>query len=180
MPDFIGVTITFGAVLSVKDKDKLKPAELQEMVKRLVFDETEWLGEPQSPNGCVVTMKPKAFNIGTTSASPSPPPPGITPEDLEAAEAEATKAEQEGEAAEADEPLEFMYTVKGIKKGPDGKMLKKPKQIRDNLKEHGTVLVLGTRTGGIKILDIEDLQGKVVGYVDEKDNLVTVTIGDLK
>ena len=38
MSDFVNTTITFSAVLSIKGKEKLKQIELEEKVRKLIFE----------------------------------------------------------------------------------------------------------------------------------------------
>ena len=52
----VNIIGTFHMVVYINDG-----ADLDE----LLFKETEWMGEPTSPNGCVVTMVPKKYEILT-------------------------------------------------------------------------------------------------------------------
>lgn len=48
------VSILFSAVIKVKEGYDLR---------ELIFKETDWMGEPRSPNGCVINMTPKDIRI---------------------------------------------------------------------------------------------------------------------
>jgi len=48
------VNVTFHVLVKANDPERLK---------ELLFDETEWLGEPRSRGGCVIAMKPKKMEV---------------------------------------------------------------------------------------------------------------------
>ena len=173
MSDFVNVTATFSMVISIKDREKLKDAVLRETVRALIFDETEWLGEPKSIKGCVVNMNPKTFSIGDgdtkyeqldllpdykLEGNSGPPPKSVEPS--------ATPEE------------EFLPLVKAVRRGEEVKLLKKPKQIMEALKtKEGYILVLQPKNGGLKFVDIDQMIGTVVRYVDKNGTMIITEVG---
>ena len=151
MSDFVKATITFGVIISVKDKEKLNHEELMKRIENLIMQDTEWLGEPRNATGCIVSMTPKLFQI--------------------------TGEEERVMAPQPEEDKVPEFTVKAIRKGDETKLLKTPAQIAKALEEKaGYTLVLKTKTGGMMFASIETMIGREVGYMEGSD-LITATVG---
>jgi len=58
--DTYKVTLTFNAVVNVA---KVNGKTSVEALNKLIREETEWIGEPVSANGCVVTMQLKDIGV---------------------------------------------------------------------------------------------------------------------
>lgn len=160
MSDFVNVSVTFGVVISIPKKEKMKPAELEATISDLISRETEWTGEPQSPKGCIVTMNPRHYKI------------------LNGGEHQVLEQAPEAEEEPKSPPIEYIPIVKAVRKGEDTKLIKSSVKIATALESKtGYTLLIQPEAGGIKFSSIELLVGQMVRFPDKGGDLMKARVG---
>lgn len=146
MSNFVTVDIMFRAIISVDDEKKLED---------LIFQETDWIGEPKTNTGCVVNIIPKKFKVSGREEIIEPDP--------------STIPDKAPVVPESPKPSSNIPVVKGFKID-DGKMIKDEAKILGALKmQAGVTLVLSTEKG-IRFESIEKMLGEEVSVMHTGGN----------
>ena len=168
MSDFINATVSFGVVISINGKDKIK--DLTKKVGDLIMKDTDWMGEPKNANGCIVSMHPKEFQLNGNESSSQ-----ISFEQIDLFSKIDDEVEATSMESERRDSSEFI--VKAVRKGDAIKLLKSADKIASAIAEdEGYTLVLQTKAGGMKFASIETMVGRNVGFMDN-GKLITATVG---
>lgn len=158
MSGFVNVSILFHAVVSIKDRKQLHD---------LIFKDTEWIGEPKGPLGCIVSMSPKDFQVIKGASSMEMPE-----SDSEETPVENIKPEPE---LKPETTSDLLPILKGYKIG-DSRIEKRRKNMIEALAmKTGIILVLSTKSG-IHFERIEDMIGKEVVVNHENRNTGTIIV----